>query len=355
MSKSGSWTPGEQVLELSHRCELLENERDAALAERDRLRERERHFAKLLSVADGGQYQNDWEAPIERVVAERRKWAIALQSLTPGGSEFQTPEACVAMVRQRRDDDHRRLVAAVKARKAAENALEQARMTARTVAEQRDNCAEVCERLEARLAEAERMLADAAGLMRNAMSYADALTSGNVAHQRGQILGSLNFYVPRIDAFLAAAPVAPPRSPALDSPAVTAFFDSVEADFPADPLESAPPEAPDALPVECPPCEGSGEVWESTSVPGDEGWRTCSTCDGTGKLPTWQEIGELRQRYYEADADKAVYRAELAQWKERFGDRPESPDREIVAPPEAVAALRASRAEAPTPKGGEDG
>ena len=40
-------------------------------AERDVLRDREKHFASVLSVADRGQYRNDWDAAIRRVVAER--------------------------------------------------------------------------------------------------------------------------------------------------------------------------------------------------------------------------------------------------------------------------------------------
>ena len=39
--------------------------------ERDALRDREKHFASVLSVADRGQYRNDWDAAIRRVVAER--------------------------------------------------------------------------------------------------------------------------------------------------------------------------------------------------------------------------------------------------------------------------------------------
>ena len=45
--------------------------RGEAEAERDALRDREKHFASVLSVADGGQYRNDWDAAIRRVVAER--------------------------------------------------------------------------------------------------------------------------------------------------------------------------------------------------------------------------------------------------------------------------------------------
>jgi hypothetical protein len=35
------------------------------------MQRREAHFAQVLSVADGGQYQNDWDAAIERLVRER--------------------------------------------------------------------------------------------------------------------------------------------------------------------------------------------------------------------------------------------------------------------------------------------
>ena len=39
-------------------------------AERDRLLERERHFASVLSVADGGKYRSDWDGAISRVLKE---------------------------------------------------------------------------------------------------------------------------------------------------------------------------------------------------------------------------------------------------------------------------------------------
>ena len=44
---------------------------EKAEAERDALKDREKHFASVLSVADRGQYRNDWDAAIRRVVAER--------------------------------------------------------------------------------------------------------------------------------------------------------------------------------------------------------------------------------------------------------------------------------------------
>jgi hypothetical protein len=50
--------------------DAAERERDQALPEVRRLREREEHFAQALRVADGGQYRNDWDSAIRRVVAE---------------------------------------------------------------------------------------------------------------------------------------------------------------------------------------------------------------------------------------------------------------------------------------------
>jgi hypothetical protein len=56
----------------------LSRERDEAAdrireleTEVKRFRERERHFADALSVADGGQYRNDWDAAIRRVLKDR--------------------------------------------------------------------------------------------------------------------------------------------------------------------------------------------------------------------------------------------------------------------------------------------
>jgi hypothetical protein len=53
------------------RLASVESERDAALADAKWLREREEHFARALSVADGGQYRNDWPGAIRRLLAER--------------------------------------------------------------------------------------------------------------------------------------------------------------------------------------------------------------------------------------------------------------------------------------------
>ena len=52
---------------------------ETLVAERDALRDREKHFASVLSVADRGQYRNDWDAAIRRVVAERDALREALK------------------------------------------------------------------------------------------------------------------------------------------------------------------------------------------------------------------------------------------------------------------------------------
>ena len=65
------WDYPEAFREAAARIEALEARAEEAEAERDVLRDREKHFASVLSVADGGQYRNDWDAAIRRVVAER--------------------------------------------------------------------------------------------------------------------------------------------------------------------------------------------------------------------------------------------------------------------------------------------
>lgn len=61
--------------------------RDEAVADAKRLREREEHFARALSVADGGQYRNDWPGAIGRLLAERD----ALRSLLAAAARGETP------------------------------------------------------------------------------------------------------------------------------------------------------------------------------------------------------------------------------------------------------------------------
>lgn len=52
-------------------------------AENARLKAREEHFAKALSVADGGQYRADWGGAIERLIREREE-AMARANHLPG-------------------------------------------------------------------------------------------------------------------------------------------------------------------------------------------------------------------------------------------------------------------------------
>jgi len=49
------------------------DEIDRLRAERDRLQDREKHFALLLSVPDGGRYRHDWDARLTGLLAERNR------------------------------------------------------------------------------------------------------------------------------------------------------------------------------------------------------------------------------------------------------------------------------------------
>ena len=44
----------------------------------------------------------------------------------------------------------------------------------------------------------------------------------------------------------------------------------------------------------CEHCDGEGEVYAATSVPGDDGWATCGVCGGSKKKPTNEEIAVMR-------------------------------------------------------------
>jgi hypothetical protein len=58
-----------------------------AMAERDRLLDRERHFAEVLGVADGGQYRADWDARIRAVLDRMTKAETELAILKRPGIE----------------------------------------------------------------------------------------------------------------------------------------------------------------------------------------------------------------------------------------------------------------------------
>ncbi len=49
-----------------------------AADEIERLMKREEHFAKVLGVADGGQYRNDWDAKLSGLIAENERLREAL-------------------------------------------------------------------------------------------------------------------------------------------------------------------------------------------------------------------------------------------------------------------------------------
>ena len=77
-------------VELKARAEKSEAERDA-------LRDREKHFASVLSVADRGQYRNDWDAAIRRVVAERDALREALVKADELARAMQREEDCFGL------------------------------------------------------------------------------------------------------------------------------------------------------------------------------------------------------------------------------------------------------------------
>lgn len=87
-------------------------ERDEAIAERDRLREREAHFAKVLGVGDGGQYRNDWDSRIEALIAERDLAAQdADRRSCQGGWRLAQERACELIRLQREVERLRPIVA----------------------------------------------------------------------------------------------------------------------------------------------------------------------------------------------------------------------------------------------------
>lgn len=73
-------------------------------AELARMREREAHFARVLGVADGGRYRNDWDAPLRRVLGENERLraenaALRTQS-TPAGAGTRASVAPQAAMRE---------------------------------------------------------------------------------------------------------------------------------------------------------------------------------------------------------------------------------------------------------------
>lgn len=62
---------GEGALRNDNECVTPMREVLALRAELEHYRSRERHFARLLGVADGGQYRADWDGAVQRLVDER--------------------------------------------------------------------------------------------------------------------------------------------------------------------------------------------------------------------------------------------------------------------------------------------
>jgi hypothetical protein len=65
----------------------------AALAsDRNRLQEREAHFAKALGVADGGQYRADWDGKLHNLLREVAAWRERFPKM-----EFRPQDDCIAL------------------------------------------------------------------------------------------------------------------------------------------------------------------------------------------------------------------------------------------------------------------
>lgn len=75
----------EYLHEEVQRLERQVRERDEEIV---RYREREADIAKMLQVADGGQYRADWEAPIRRLAGERNSLRAFAQGALDALSEM---------------------------------------------------------------------------------------------------------------------------------------------------------------------------------------------------------------------------------------------------------------------------
>jgi hypothetical protein len=57
---------------------------DSAMGEIKFYQKREDHFAKALSVADGGQYRNDWDGAIQNILDERNALRVVVDLMARG-------------------------------------------------------------------------------------------------------------------------------------------------------------------------------------------------------------------------------------------------------------------------------
>lgn len=69
---------------------------------------------------------------------------------------------------------------------------------------------------------------------------------------------------------------------------------------------------------ECKGCDGSGEVYSPTSCPDDDGWQVCSTCGGSCRMPTADEIALMRERTEELGVDLQIANDEAADLRQQL-------------------------------------
>jgi hypothetical protein len=99
------------------RIEDLEEDLEKALAQERSARtdmesglrfykEREAHFAEVLRVADGGQYRNDWDAPIRRVLTERNAAQAEVERLHEENARLRATAPSSSGSSPDPDDEH---------------------------------------------------------------------------------------------------------------------------------------------------------------------------------------------------------------------------------------------------------
>lgn len=67
--------------------------------------------------------------------------------------------------------------------------------------------------------------------------------------------------------------------------------------------------------MQCPMCEGDGEIYVGSSVPDDEGYDQCGCCGGSGEMPTPEQISDLRIKLQACKGDRYVDNQLLQQEK----------------------------------------
>ena len=99
-------------------------------------------------------------AALERVTEDRKRYRLALESLTVGGSEYhEDPERCVAHVRERQESQHRAIVKFKRERDDYLKRLDEQAKAWAPLVEQRDQARAALEREVAKRERLERVLA----------------------------------------------------------------------------------------------------------------------------------------------------------------------------------------------------